>query len=59
MSVEDILSKLYEVADDDAVVVLDAVTIKAGLIWVCKCKWHNRTTEDTCENCGKQRRSSS
>ena len=57
-STADTLTALYNAADDYEAAVLDNLTIRAGLIWSCFCRWHNLTTSDTCERCGRTRQQS-
>ena len=35
------LVRLYGVASDDETAVLDLLTLRAGIVWHCRCGWHN------------------
>ena len=54
-TVADVLSELYNVSDDFESSALDSLTVKAGFIWVCFCRWHNPTAATVCENCQRTR----
>jgi hypothetical protein len=44
-----VLQELYDAAGDQEVAVLDELSVRAGLIWVCdSCGWRNPHWFDTC-----------
>lgn len=52
----DRLDKLYEIADDYEVAVLDELAHRARLVWTCRrhdVPWTNQVGEP-CEQCGKR-----
>lgn len=51
----DVLDVLYAAAGDGQAAVLDELTVRAGLIWECGCRWRNRSAERECGTCGKPR----
>jgi len=54
--VEDLLvRRLYEVATEDEVGVIDELTVRAGVVWHCRCGWHNSAQLTSCEDCGEPR----
>lgn len=56
--VEDAVNALYDAArDPHTVTVLDRLTERAGLVWVCgePCGWRNPSHTDTCDECDKPR----
>jgi hypothetical protein len=53
-------ARLYAVADDAEKAVLDQLSEKAGIIWVCRHRdasacWTNPEEAARCERCGKAR----
>lgn len=57
----DVLKALYDAAGGDGSgrSVLDGLTEKAGLIWVCECYWRNPSDCDKCGGCGTVRTAAS
>lgn len=61
MTESDILSRLWEWADDDEADMISQLARKAGILWQCRrpdeggyeCLWDNREDESTCGNCGQ------
>jgi hypothetical protein len=50
---EDVLTALFEAANDHEATVIENVAKKAGLIWICPVEpWTNRAGE-TCGRCGR------
>lgn len=49
------LKRLYDTANDLQLSILDELTVKAGLIWECDCRWRNVEHADVCDQCGQGR----
>jgi hypothetical protein len=49
------LDRLYGIASDDETVMLDRLTLRAGIVWHCPCGWHNDAHLVACEDCGRAR----
>jgi hypothetical protein len=54
------IERLYEIADDNEVAVLDRLRDRAGLTWECRdsegrAHWTNGEDETVCGECGKLR----
>jgi hypothetical protein len=49
------LSALFDVANDEECAMLDALAVKAGLMWKCECGATTYGDMDECFGCSKQR----
>jgi hypothetical protein len=55
--VEDSVQYLLTFATDDELDVLEALRIRAGVLWKCRsCNWVTPSHRAVCEGCGRQRR---
>lgn len=60
----EVLSRLYEVANDEEAAVLGALAVRAGPLWQCAaplgqdlrpCSYYNAAEAVTCDGCGNAR----
>jgi hypothetical protein len=55
MTADELTRRLYDVADDYETDTLDALRVKAGIVWLCPvAPWTVPTGED-CDDCGRSR----
>ena len=44
---------LWRYAEDDEANMIEAIAVRAGLLWKCECQYCNGDDVLECENCGE------